>query len=165
MVKPYQGYGWALNGPGLAYGAETAVHAMRLVYSGLFDRFPELRIVLGHLGEGLYFWLYRLDFDHRKTWLDAKERTVRLERLPSAYLKENFHVTVSGNFLPSAFLATFMEVGSERMHFASDYPFESMVEASAFLDAAPVSDADREKVYWRNAAALLGLDLGARAGA
>lgn len=157
MVKPYTGYGWALVGPGLGYGAETAVHAMRLVYSGLFDRLPDLQILLGHLGEGLYFWLYRLDFDYRKSWLDARERTRVLEKLPSAYLKENFHVTISGNFLTSAFLSVFMEIGSDRLMFASDYPFESMAEGVEFLRGVPISDADREKVAWENAARLLGL--------
>jgi predicted TIM-barrel fold metal-dependent hydrolase len=157
MVRPYTGYGWALVGPGLGYGAETAVHAMRLVFSGLFDRFPEQQVILGHMGEGLYFWLYRLDFDFKKTWLDAKERTTRLRKLPSDYLRENFHVTISGNFLPTAFLATFGEIGSDRVMYASDHPFESMAEGAEFLANIPIAPADREKVAWRNAARLLGL--------
>jgi predicted TIM-barrel fold metal-dependent hydrolase len=157
MVKPYTGYGWALVGPGLGYGAETAVHAMRLVFSGLFDRFPEQQIILGHMGEGLYFWLYRLDFDFKKKWLDAKTRTRQLEKLPSDYLRDNFHVTISGNFLTTAFIATFNEIGSDRVMYASDYPFESMAEGAAFLDTVPIAPADREKVAWRNAARLLKL--------
>ena len=161
MVKPYTGHGWALTGPGLGYGAETAVHAMRLVYGGVFDRFPDLRILLGHLGEGLYFWLYRLDFDHRKPWLDARERTRRLERLPSEYLKENFHVTISGNFLQSAFMSVLAEIGEDRLMFASDYPFESMTEGMEFLRGLPLSDEVREKVAWRNAVRLLGLTVAA----
>jgi predicted TIM-barrel fold metal-dependent hydrolase len=157
MVSPYTGYGWALVGPGLGYGAETAVHAMRLVFSGLFDRFPEQQIILGHMGEGLYFWLYRLDFDFKKSWLDAGKRTRSLERLPSDYLRENFYVTISGNFLATAFLATFNEVGSDRVMYASDHPFESMREGAEFLDSVPISPADREKVAWRNAERLLSL--------
>lgn len=157
MVRPYQGYGWALVGPGLGYGAETAVHAMRLVFSGLFDRFPEQQVILGHMGEGLYFWLYRLDFDFKKAWLDAGRRATRLQKPPSQYLRDNFHVTISGNFLVTAFVATFNEIGSDRVMYASDHPFESMKEAADFLEAVPIAPSDREKVAWRNAARLLGL--------
>ena len=157
MIRPYTGYGWSLVGPGLGYGAETAVQTMRLISSGVFDEHPELQVVLGHLGEGLYFWLYRLDFDFTKPWLKRPE-SVRIERPPSHYLRENVHVTISGHLQRSAFTATLEEIGVDRIMFATDYPFGHVEESAAFVDAMPLSTADKEKVFSRNAAALLGID-------
>lgn len=155
MIRPYEGYGWALPGPGLGFGHETAVHAMRLVFSGVFDRYPGLEIVLGHLGEGLYFWLYRLDFDFTKPWLANKRP--KIERRPSDYLRENFSVTISGNFLASAFEQTLAEIGTDRMLFATDYPYESNEQAIAFVEDAPLSDEDKERIFHGNAERIFGL--------
>lgn len=156
MIRPYEGYGWALPGPGLGFGHETAVHAMRMVYSGVFDRFPDLQIVLGHLGEGLYFWLYRLDFDFTKPWLANKRPPV--QRRPSDYLRENFHITISGNFLASALVQTIAEIGTDRVLFATDYPYESNEQAIAFIADADLTDEEKEKIFHGNAERLFGLD-------
>ena len=72
MLKPYTDYGYALTGPSLGFGAETAVHAMRMIYSGVFDEFPNLKVIIGHLGEGLLFWMYRIDFGFVKPWVDEE---------------------------------------------------------------------------------------------
>jgi predicted TIM-barrel fold metal-dependent hydrolase len=154
MLKPYTGYGWALAGPGLGFGHETAVHAMRMVYGGVFDRFPKLQVVLGHLGEGLYFWLYRLDFDFTKPWLAGGPT---LERRPSDYLRGNFHVTISGHFQLTSFTSTLAEIGVDRMLFATDYPYESVEQAIQFIEDAPLSTDDKEKIFHGNATRLLGL--------
>lgn len=156
MIDPYRGRGRALVGPGLGFGHEAAVQVMRLVYGGLFDRLPDLQIVLGHLGEGLYFWLYRLDFDFRKKWVPPSARP-DLERWPSEYLKTNVHVSLSGNFLTSAFLATMDEIGPGRIMFASDHPFEDMGEAVNFLEQVDISDTDRKRIFSKNAAALFNI--------
>jgi predicted TIM-barrel fold metal-dependent hydrolase len=160
MVKPYLGYGWALPAPGLGFGHETAVHTMRLIYSGLFDDCPNLQMMLGHFGEALTFWFYRIDFDFIKPWLDPKHRP-QIDRRPSDYLKHNFWFNSSGNFLNSALQSCLMEVGADRLMFASDYPWETMEDASTFMDNAPIADSDREKIEWRNAATLFGLDIAA----
>ena len=155
MSEPYSGLGWALVGPGLGFGHETAVSAMRVVLSGTFDRFPKLQFVLGHLGEGLYFWLYRLDFDFTKKWL-SDEGKPKLLRRPSDYLRDNFYVNISGHFQPTSFTATLAEIGSDRMMFATDYPYEDTRQAIALIDNAGLSDADKEKIFHGNAERLLG---------
>jgi predicted TIM-barrel fold metal-dependent hydrolase len=153
----YVGYGWALPGPGLGFGAETALQTMRLVLSGLFDEHPSLRIVLGHLGEALTFWINRLDIDFKLPWADRGG--LRLDRLPSEYIRENFFFTTS-TFLTSALVSVLMEMGPERIMFASDHPWLNMHEAVGFLDNAPIDGAEREQISSLNAAKLLALDGG-----
>jgi 2,3-dihydroxybenzoate decarboxylase len=156
MIRPYLGYGWALPAPGLGFGHETATHAMRLIFSGLFDRFPDLQMMLGHFGEALPFWFYRIDFDFTKPWLDVSHRP-NLQQRPSEYLKRNFWFNCSGNFRVAPLLATLFEVGADRLLFATDYAWEIMGDAVEFFHAAPLADVDREKMAFRNAEALLGL--------
>jgi predicted TIM-barrel fold metal-dependent hydrolase len=150
MIDPYKGYGYALVGPGLGFGHEVAVQVQRLIYSGLFDRLPRLQFVLGHLGEGLFFWMYRMDFDFTKKFLHESHRPT-LERLPSDYLRSNFYVSVSGNYLTSAFIATQMEIGSERLLFATDHPYESLTHAMEWTRSLPVSPADLDRILGGNA--------------
>jgi predicted TIM-barrel fold metal-dependent hydrolase len=155
LIGPFLGYGWALPGPGLGYGVETAVQALRLLYSGLFDELPTLQLILGHLGESLTFWLYRLDLDFTQPFLAARHRP-SIERRPSEVLRENVYVTTSGNFLDSALVSVLMELGPERVLFGSDYPWESLAKAVEFVERAPISDADRSKLYSENALQLFG---------
>lgn len=157
MLEPYLGHGWALPGPGLGFGHETAVHAMRIVLAGVFDRLPELQIILGHLGEGLMHWLYRVDFDFNKPWM--KLQRPHIERKPSDYLRENFWYTTSGNWLDSALLATIHEVGADRIMFASDYPWEVIEDGAKFIAAAPIDPPDREKICHGNAQRLFRISL------
>jgi 5-carboxyvanillate decarboxylase len=154
VAKPYLGYGWALTTVGLGFGAITAALALRLANCGVFDEHPELRVVIGHLGEGLLFWLDRIDEDFGKGWLEERPP---LAKPPSEYLRENFYVSTSGRYKESSFAATFTEVGADRMLFASDYPYEGLAPAVELFDAMPVSDAEREKILSRNAAELFGL--------
>jgi predicted TIM-barrel fold metal-dependent hydrolase len=160
MIQPYLGYGWALPAPGLGFGHETAVHTMRLIYSGLFDEYPNLQMMLGHFGEALTFWFYRIDFDFIKPWLDPAHRP-KIDRKPSDYLKTNFWLNSSGNFLNSALASCILEVGTDRLMFASDYPWETIEDATSFMEKAPLADVDREKLQWRNAARMFGLDIAA----
>ena len=95
---PYVADGLHLASWGFA--AETGTHVLRLIYSGLFDRFPQLQMIIGHLGEMLPFAAYRVD---RYYGLGGAGSESRLQRLPSEYLRTNFHVTTSGNFCPPAF--------------------------------------------------------------
>jgi 2,3-dihydroxybenzoate decarboxylase len=134
------------------FGVETGTHAIRLILSGLFDRHPRLQVVLGHLGETLPFGVWRLE--HR---LDLRPHGKRLERPVSGYLRENFHVTTSGNFSDRALAATLAELGPERVLFAVDYPYESIAEGAAWFDAAPLDDATRAQIAHENARRLLRL--------
>ncbi len=129
---------------------ETALHVLRLVVSGGFDRYPRLQLVIGHLGETLPFMLPRLD-------IGLPNQVTKLARPASAYLRENVHYTFSGFNWTPAFLDLLLQVGAERIMFSTDYPYGSMEQARKFLDALPVSPADRERIAHGNAEQLLRL--------
>ncbi len=133
------GWGWHI---------ETALHVLRLILGGAFDRYPDLQIIVGHLGETLPFMLPRLDHT-------LPEQLTKLKRPIGAYLRENVNYTFSGfNYLPP-YLDLMLEVGVERILFSADYPFASMAEARGFLERLPVSPADRERIAHGNAERLL----------
>lgn len=155
MIRPYEGYGQSLPGPALGFAAETALHVMRLIYAGVFDRLPELQVVLGHLGEGLYFWLYRLDFEFTMPWM-VRDPRIACEEAPSAYLRRNVWPATSGHRQSSAFLATYAEVGP-RMLFATDYPYDDGRATAEWLASQPIPEADCERIFGANAAELFGL--------
>lgn len=134
------------------FGVETATHALRLIYSGLFERFPRLQIILGHLGETLPFAAYRID----RYYGLGGDGGGALPRRPSEYLRTNFHITSSGNFSPAAFACTLEVMGPDRVMFAVDYPIDSNRAAAEFLAGYPMAEAVRQKVAHRNALELFG---------
>ena len=139
-----------LAGAGWGWHIETAIHVIRLILGGVFDHYPKLQIVIGHMGETLPFMLQRLDV--------MPMALTKLKRPMSAYLTENVHYTFSGfNFTPT-FLDLLLHVGVERIMFSADYPYASMALARAFLDQLPVSPVDRSRIAHGNAETLLGLD-------
>jgi gamma-resorcylate decarboxylase len=135
------------------FTVETATHALRLMTSGLFDRFPNLTIILGHLGETLPFEIWRID--HRVSYQGDRRR---FDKPLMRYFQENFYVTTSGNFRTQALNATLAELGADRVLFSVDYPYESMYEAAAWFDNASISDNDRAKIGRGNAERLFGLN-------
>ena len=138
-----------LAGAGWGWHIETAIHVIRLILGGVFDKYPKLQIVVGHMGETLPFMLQRLDV--------MPMAMTKLKRPISAYLTGNVHYTFSGfNFTPT-FLDLLLHVGVERIMFSADYPYSSMAQARAFLDQLPVSPADRARIAHGNAETLLGL--------
>jgi 5-carboxyvanillate decarboxylase len=143
-IKLYEDYGFALAGPTWGFSAEAALHAMRLIYSGVFDSYPNLKIVLGHLGEGLIFWIYRIDFSFKKPWMEEVRPVIK--KPPSEYIRQNFWVNTSGVCSLPAFLSVFLELGADRMMFAADYPYENSEEAARFIEQVPISDIDKEKI-------------------
>jgi len=138
-------YGFALAGPTWGFGAEAALSTMRLLYSGVFDQYPRLKIILGHLGEGLVFWIYRVDFSFKKPWMEEEIRP-RIKKAPSEYIRSNFFVCNSGMYSVPAFMSVFLELGADRMLFAADYPYENSEEAANFIDSIPISSLDKEKI-------------------
>jgi 5-carboxyvanillate decarboxylase len=144
-IQPYTDYGFALAGPPWGFGAEAALHALRLIYSGLFDKYPRLKIVLGHLGEGLVFWIYRIDFAFKKPWMEEEVRP-NLKKTPSQYLRNNFYVNNAGMYSVPAFLNVLLEMGADHMMFAADYPYENAEEAATFMECLPFSNPDKEKI-------------------
>jgi gamma-resorcylate decarboxylase len=140
-----------LLGPTWAFAVETATHALRLIVSGLFDRFPKLTVILGHLGEGLPFQTYRLEQRLKR------RADVSLERLPTQVLRENFYVTVSGNYHTASLIGVLLELGADRVMFAADHPFEDVADGASWFDAVAISESDREKIGRLNVLRLLGL--------
>ena len=138
-----------LAGPGFGWHIETAVHVLRMVLGGVFDRFPKLQIVIGHMGEGLPFFMQRVD--------RMPVELTQLKRPVSAYLLDNLHYTFAGFNFPPTFLDLLLEVGVSRIMFSADYPYASMAEARAFLEQIPVSAADRARIAHGNAEKLFRL--------
>ena len=135
----YEGHPWLL-GPTWAFAQETAVHALRLMASGLFDRHPRLKIILGHLGEGLPYNMWRVD--HRNAWVKAPKGYPAKRKLCD-YFHENFYLTTSGNFRTQTLIDAMLEVGSDRILFSTDWPFENVDHASNWFNDASISEADR----------------------
>lgn len=156
IIEGYEDFGFPLAGPPFGFGAETSLHSMRLIYSGLFDKFPKLKIVLGHMGEGLPFWLYRIDFYWLKPWV-APELKPKIEHKPSHYIINNFLFTSSGMHYLPAFICAYMAVGSDLIAFGADHPFETSKESIESLGILPICDADKEKFFHGNAEKLLKL--------
>jgi 2,3-dihydroxybenzoate decarboxylase len=149
----YEGHPWLL-GPTWAFGQETAVHALRLMASGLFDRHPRLQIILGHMGEGLPYSMWRVD--NRNAWVKAPKKYPAKKKL-GEYFQENFHLTTSGNFRTQTLIDAMLEIGADRIMFSTDWPFENIDHAADWFDAATISEADREKIGRTNAMKLFRL--------
>jgi len=137
-------------GPGWGWHIETAVHVLRIILGGVFDRFPNLQIVIGHLGEGLPGMFQRVDV--------MAPAVTKLKRPVTAYLRENLHYTFSGFFFPPTFLSLLLELGGvDRIMFSIDHPYQAMPEGRAFLEQLPVTAADRERIAHGNAEKLFKL--------
>jgi hypothetical protein len=139
-----------LAGGAWGWHMETAVHMIRIVCGGVFDRFPKLQFIIGHMGEGLPFFFQRLDI--------IPMETTKLKRPIISYLKENVHYTFSGMNFPPTYLDLFLELGGvDRIMFSADYPYQSMTWARDFLEQIPASAADKERIAHGNAEKLLRL--------
>src|SRR3984957_13420479 len=132
------------------WGFETGSHALRLVFSGLFDRFPRAKVALGHLGETLPYLLWRVDSR-------AKLYGVKLDKPPSQYIRENIAVTTSGMCSAEPLACALSALGGDRVMFAADYPFEQAEEAGQFLDTVVIPEKVREDIAYKNAERLLGI--------
>jgi predicted TIM-barrel fold metal-dependent hydrolase len=141
-----------MMGPMWAFGAETAAHALRLMTSGLFDRYPRQQVILGHMGEGLVAMMARAQrrFEYAPCG--------KILRMPLAqYLREHFYITTSGNFHTPTLKNVIEEMGVDRVMFSVDYPYESMSEGAGWFDACPLDSAARLKIGRSNALRLLNL--------
>ncbi len=148
----YQGHAW-LTGSIWGFTAETSIHALRLMGSGLFDDYPKLKIILGHLGEGLPCSIWRIDNRISRTLQDRP----KAKHTIGHYLRENFYITTSGNFRTQTLTEVMLEVGPDRILYSVDYPFEDMRLAAEWFDRAAISDADRLKIGRTNAQQLFRL--------
>ena len=153
MVQPFLDYGLYFAGWGFA--AETGLHAMRLIMSGTFARYPKLKIILGHMGEGIPFWLQRID---NRYLLQVKIGAVdKLPRLPSEYFLDNFVITTAGVTSMPALRLSIDVLGAERILFAADFPYEDDAEAVRFLEGTALTERERELIAYENAERLFAL--------
>jgi len=151
-VKAYfEGYEELARAP-WGFAVDTSCHFLRLVFSGLFDDCPKLKIILGHLGEGIPFAMHRLDTHARA----AAERR-GLKKTPLDYFKDNLVVTTSGNWYEPAFVCTLLAMGIDNMLFAIDWPYESNKVGMEFFNKLSLSDGDKHKLAHGNAEKLLKL--------
>ncbi|WP_459571492.1 amidohydrolase family protein [Cupriavidus sp. 8B] len=156
MIAPFVEMG--LDGAIFGFGVETGFHAMRMITSGVFDRLPRLQVILGHMGEALPFWQYRLDYMHRATVNSGRYACMKpLERKPSEVLRQNFHITNSGMAWAPAIKFTQETIGRDRTLYAMDYPYQCDVEEVTTLDAMDMSLADKKIFFQTNAERLFKL--------
>ncbi|MDH2384291.1 amidohydrolase family protein [Bradyrhizobium sp. CER78] len=151
IPKAYDGHP-ELTGAVWGWGVETATHALRLLFGGVFDRFPRLKIILGHMGEGLPMLLWR--FDSR---FAVYPHGVQLARKPSEYFGRNIFITTSGVCSPAALTCALAEMGNDAVMFSVDYPYESTAIAADFIESTSIPEEVRAQVCSRNAERILKL--------
>jgi 2,3-dihydroxybenzoate decarboxylase len=149
VVEGYPGMDTAM----WSWAPRTGGHAIRLILGGIFDRYPNVQVILGHMGEFLPFQLTRLD--SRYQVLDFKHQ---LKKLPSEYFRSNIAITTTGVFSHASLIAAVQEVGADRVMFSIDYPFESTEQAVQFIRTVPLAPADQERVAHVNAERILRLN-------
>jgi 5-carboxyvanillate decarboxylase len=156
MIEPFLPRG--LDGAIYGFAVETGLHLLRIVVGGVFDRYPKLKVAVGHLGEGLPFWLFRLDFMHRSMVISERYPGAKpLQLKPSECLKRNVWVTTSGMQWAPAILFCQQVLGPERVMYAMDYPYQFVPEEVKVTDELPVSDEVRRMLYQTNAEGLFRL--------
>ena len=150
MIAPFIERG--LEGAVFGFAVETGLHALRLVVSGAFDRFPKLKVVLGHLGEGLPYWLFRIDFMHGGSVRTNRYASQpKLQRKASDYLKQNFYYTTSGMAWTPPIRYVQDVMGMDRVMYAQDYPYQFVPEEVDVTDDLPIELEDLAAFYQTNA--------------
>jgi 2,3-dihydroxybenzoate decarboxylase len=150
MIAPYLEAG--LDGAIFGFQAETGLHMLRIIVAGVFDRFPKLRMIIGHCGEALPYWMYRIDYMHRAQ-IAAKRYPMlkELKRTPSEYLRENVYVTNSGVAWAPAIMFCHQVMGADHTLYAMDYPYQYLASEVAVSDNLPMSAEDKRKYFQTNA--------------
>ncbi|MGY4399148.1 5-carboxyvanillate decarboxylase [Sphingomonas sp. UYAg733] len=147
MAAPFRDY--SMGGSIWGFGVEAGTHAVRMILSGVFDRYPRLRIVLGHMGEALPFWMWRLDHMAARRAKDGRMKPLSLA--PSEYFRRNFAVTTSGFESPDVLDLVIKTAGIENVMWAIDYPYENSRDAVAFIEGANLTNDQRISIFHRNA--------------
>lgn len=145
MAGPFQDY--RLEGAVWGYGIETSTHILRMIFGGVFDRFPKLQIVIGHMGEALPFWLWRLDFMGRPGARAGRKNQLK----PSEYFQRNIFITTSGVEDPLTLKYCIDKIGADRIMWAIDYPFQPTAPAVSFIESAPITEEQRKAIAFSNA--------------
>jgi 5-carboxyvanillate decarboxylase len=147
-----------LDGAIYGFAVETGMHLLRIILSGAFDRFPKLRILVGHLGEALPFWLFRLDFMHASMVRADRYANVKaLQKKPSDYLRENVWITTSGMAWEPAIMFVRSVIGPDRVMYAMDYPYQFVPAEVEVTDNLPIDDDEKKAFYQTNAETVFSL--------
>ncbi|HYQ67592.1 amidohydrolase family protein [Actinophytocola sp.] len=156
MIEPLVEAG--LDGAIYGFAVETGMHLLRMITAGVFDRFPRLRVVVGHLGEALPFWLYRLDYMHAASVRSGRYEAMRpIARTPSEYLRENVWVTTSGMAWPPAIMFCREVLGGDRVLYAMDYPYQYVPDEVSVQDDLPLDETAKKAFFQTNAERVFGL--------
>jgi len=147
LKGPLQEYG--MDSAMWGYGVEVGTHVVRMMAAGVFDRFPKLKICIGHMGEAVHFWLWRVTFMSDRAQKAGRAPKTRLTI--DEYFRRNFVITTSGVEDPLALEFSIKKLGIDSVMWAIDYPYQPMAPALAFMENAPVSDEHRAKLYHGNA--------------
>ncbi len=156
MIAPYLEAG--LDGAVFGFQAETGLHMLRIIVAGVFDRFPRLKMIVGHCGEALPYWMYRIDYMHRAQ-IAAKRYPMlkELKRTPGEYLRENVYVTNSGVAWEPAIMFCHEVMGPDHTLYAMDYPYQYLASEVTVSDNLPMSAGDKKKYFQTNAEKLFGI--------
>ncbi|MBU0590267.1 MAG: amidohydrolase family protein [Gammaproteobacteria bacterium] len=150
MIQSFQECG--LDGAIYGFGVETGMHAMRIITAGVFDRFPRLQLIIGHMGEALPFWAYRLDYMHQATVRSQRYESIKpIKKKPSDYLRENFTITNSGVAWEPAIKFSQAVLGMDRVMYAMDYPYQYQADEVRAMDSMDMSVEDKTKFFQTNA--------------
>jgi 2,3-dihydroxybenzoate decarboxylase len=150
MIGPLLAAG--LDGAIYGFAVDTGMHVLRIITSGVFDRFPRLRLVVGHLGEALPFWLYRLDYMHAATVRAQRYEAMKpIKRKPSEYLRENVWVTTSGVAWAPAIMFCREVLGPEHVMYAMDYPYQYLPEEVTAHENLPITAQEKAALFQTNA--------------
>lgn len=146
-----------LDGAIYGFGVETGLHLLRMIVAGVFDKYPNLKVVVGHLGEALPFWMKRIDFMHGASVRSARIGTRRLNRKPSEYFQSNIYVTTSGMPWAESIMYCLNVLGPDRVMYAMDYPYQYVADEVREQDNLPISLSDKKKFFQTNAETVFNL--------
>jgi 5-carboxyvanillate decarboxylase len=152
-------YDAGLDGSVFGFQVETSLHALKMITSGVFDRYPRLRMVLGHMGEGLPFWAYRLDYMHSGMVKASRYPAIKkLDRTITEYLQQNIWITSSGMPAPEPILFTRKVVGDDRVMYAMDYPYNYEPAEVDMQEALPFTPEEKKEFFQDIAIRVFNLD-------
>jgi 2,3-dihydroxybenzoate decarboxylase len=156
MIAPLLESG--LDGAIYGFGVETGMHLLRIILSGVFDEFPRLRLVVGHLGEAIPYWLFRVDFFYRSIVRTGRyERIRELSLLPSEYMQRNVWLTTSGMAWEPVIMFARQVVGADRVLYAMDYPYQYRLDEVPVTDRLPIDEDELRSFYQTTAERLFRL--------
>jgi 2,3-dihydroxybenzoate decarboxylase len=160
MIAPLHEAG--IDGAIFGFAVETSTHLLRMITAGVFDRFPNLKLVVGHLGEALPYWFYRLDYMHAAQVKSKRYEVIKaLELTPSEYFHRNIWLTSSGMPWAPTIMYARQVVGADRVMYAMDYPYQYLDDEVRMQDALPLTVPEKKQFFQDIAVEVFGLDLAA----